>query len=213
MQSTLIQFPDLYYIFLTDHKETFVSMKGNDFGSNEKYKIIESRSTSIETFTKQLQDTIKTIPKRIISPYCRNKGGQHLWSGHTIRDDFEDFITPQEEIRYRIHPYYFDDEFQLQFQGLGYGDFTVCMSRGQAAQSECRNVVDMEYNWFSFYDVCRGNYINCESIYFTVTLDKSYVKCSGKRKIIGIILWNCKILCCFFFFNLFQSKNVVSRIK
>lgn len=180
MQSTLSQFPDLYYIFLTNHKETFNSMKGNDFDSNEKYKCIESPNTNIETFTEDLQNTIKIIPKRIVAPYCKKKGGKHLWSGLTVRDNFEDFIAPQEEIRYRIHPFYFDDEFQVQFQGLGYGEFTVCMTRGYETQRECRKVVDMEYNWFSFYDVCRGNYDeNCYSIYFSVTVDKSYFKCSG----------------------------------
>lgn len=190
MQDTLSQFPDLYYIFLTNHKETFETLtKGNAFDASEKYKIIESRSTNIETFTKHLQDTVKTIPKRIVSPYCRQKGGKYLWSGHTIRDDFEDFLAPQEEIRYRIHPHYFDDEFQVQFQGLGYGEFTVCMTRGSnIAPPECRNVVDMEYNWFSFYDACRGNYMNCDSIYFTVTLDKSYVKCAGKKNIVIVCI-------------------------
>lgn len=182
MISTLSQFPDLYYIFLTNQQETFSTLKGNEFDSDEKYKVIESHSTHIGTFTKHLHDTLKTIPKRIVSPYCREKGGKHLWSGYTIRDDFEDFLAPQEEIRYRIHPHYFSENFQVQFQGLGYGEITVCMTHRQKQHFECRNIVDMEYIWFTFNDPCQGNYNNCEAIYFKVTLDKSYVKCSGKKK-------------------------------
>lgn len=174
MQSTLTQFPDLHYIFLTNHRATFDDLAQNQF------KIIESGDIKIESFTNSLEKTIKDIPKRILTPYCKEKGGKHLWNGLTVRDSHEDFIAPQEEIRYRIHATHFDDEFQVQFQGLGYGELTICMTRGDGNERECRNVIDMEYNWFSFYDVCRGNYDeNCENIYFSVTVDKSYVKCSG----------------------------------
>ncbi|XP_063707228.1 uncharacterized protein LOC134836032 [Culicoides brevitarsis] len=177
MQSTLTQFPDLYYLFLTNNPETFREFEG--ISSKNQFFMIESGSTKILEFSKKLQKTLQNIPKRIISPYCKEKGGKHLWSGHTVRDHFEEFIAPQQEIRYRIHANYFSDNFQVQFQGLGYGEITVCMTRdGNEDARECRNVVDLEYNWFSFYDICRGNYETCENVYFAVTVDKSYVKCS-----------------------------------
>lgn len=69
------RFPDLYYIFVTNHGRTFedlmVATNAITNGRNDRqYRTIVSNSVQIEVLERQLNEALETIPKRIIAPLC-----------------------------------------------------------------------------------------------------------------------------------------------
>lgn len=79
IHGSLQQFPDAYFVFLTNNADTFRELvKGAQtpfeaLRREEHYKIIDSDSISPETFSNELVQHLKTIPKRIMVPICRNE--------------------------------------------------------------------------------------------------------------------------------------------
>lgn len=148
----------------------------------ERYQIIYSNKIEFETFKKSLDNAMRSIPKRIASPYCkRQTDGRRTWDDVMKRDEFEDYLTPNELTRYRISPAYLvgSEEVDIKFQGVGYGDFTVCMETKQnGVPNRCQSVVDIDYVWFNFTNPCSTSQQECSSIYFTLTADTTYLKCS-----------------------------------
>lgn len=97
------------------------------------------------------------------------------------RDYHEDYVSPNQELQYRISPFYLinTNEFQIQFQGVAYGDLNICMSRSSDyVPIRCETLTDFETIWFNTTNPC-DNDKKCRSIYFSIMLDKSNVKCSG----------------------------------
>lgn len=128
-----------------------------------------------------MEDAVKSIPKRIISPYCRDyDDGQNRWN--LVRDEFEDYATPNVELKYRISPYYLygSDEIRVRFQNVGYGDLTICMARNQQmTNKECHLIQDIENIWFNITQPCpQAGSEECLSIYFTVIVDTTTIRCS-----------------------------------
>lgn len=128
-----------------------------------------------------MEDAIKSIPKRIISPYCRDYGdGQSRWN--LVRDEFEDYATPNLELKYRISPYYLygSEEVRVRFQNVDYGDLTICMARNQQMNNrECHAIQDIENVWFNITQPCpQVGSEECLSIYFTVFVDTTKIRCS-----------------------------------
>lgn len=81
------------------------------------------------------------------------------------------------------HIFYYNTINVLQFQGVGYGAFTVCLSRrSNFIPSVCKTVADYETVWFNITNtnVCGSSFIGnrpCYGIYFKVQMDSSLVKC------------------------------------
>jgi hypothetical protein len=99
------------------------------------------------------------------------------------RDEFEEYLSPNEEMRYRVSSFYLmgSDEVRIKFQGVGYGDFTICMSRNQDMLSkECKSVQDIENAWFNITRPCSNQNADdgCLSIHFSLQIDTTYMKCS-----------------------------------
>lgn len=99
------------------------------------------------------------------------------------RDDFEEYLSPNEDMRYRISSFYLlgSDEVRVKFQGAGYGDFTVCMSRYHDMLSkECKSIQDMENAWFNLTRPCdkENADVGCSSVYFSLSVDTTYIRCS-----------------------------------
>lgn len=99
------------------------------------------------------------------------------------RDDFEEYLSPNEEVRYRVSSFYLQgsDEVKFKFQGVGYGDFTVCMSReNDMLSKECKSVTDIENVWFNITRPCSNQNTDdgCLSVYFSLSVDTTYMKCS-----------------------------------
>lgn len=73
------------------------------------------------------------------------------------------------------------DEVRVKFQGAGYGDFSVCLSRERNMLSrECKSVSDMEFTWFNISRPCSNQnaYEACLGIYFALQVETTFSKCS-----------------------------------
>lgn len=126
-----------------------------------------------------MEDAVKTIPKRIISPYCRDYANSQR---NLVRDEFEDYASPNVELKYRISPYYLyaSEEIRVRFQSVGYGDLTICMARNQQmTNKECQTIQDIENAWFNITQPCtKIGDEQCLSVYFTILVDTTYIRCS-----------------------------------
>jgi hypothetical protein len=99
------------------------------------------------------------------------------------RDDFEAYLSPGEETTYRISSFYLQgsDEVRVKFQGVGYGDVTICMSRQHDMLSkECKSVQEIENAWFNISNPCSSFSAadGCASVYFALQVDSTYMKCA-----------------------------------
>lgn len=70
---------------------------------------------------------------------------------------------------------------RIRFVGFDYGDFTVCMSRKMDDNTkDCRSIEGFGDVWFNQSYPCsaQDNVNSCSPIYFTVTMDSTFLKCS-----------------------------------
>ncbi|CRL07297.1 CLUMA_CG020276, isoform A [Clunio marinus] len=190
LTGTMKQFPDLYFVFLSNDIDTFKDMvedvriqpeNANAIETMERYNFVSASSIQISTFKNSLDTALRSIPKRITSPFCESQE-KRTWDDITNRNDFELYLTPNEEIRYRLSSLFMlgAENININFQGTGYGDFTVCMARSHDMLSqECKTVRDIENAWFNTSQPClKRNADNCPSMYFSIQVDTTYLKCS-----------------------------------
>ncbi|XP_055628619.1 uncharacterized protein LOC129770049 isoform X2 [Toxorhynchites rutilus septentrionalis] len=179
------QFPDLYFVFLTNDASTFSAL--TDFHSripvDEHYKIIESSSASPESFSAELLATLNAIPLRLVAPFCRSSSNRDMWRDVNIREEYEQYLSPGEELRYRISRNYLwcTDIVRVQFQNSAYGEFTVCGTMDHRfGELSCRTTTPEQDNvWFNFTGLCSGERgMSCSSLYFVVQMESSYLKCT-----------------------------------
>lgn len=153
---------------------------------SERYHYINTNSIEIATFERPLLDALQMIPKRITSPFCKsNDEEKRLWGDTLIRDEFEEYLTPGEETRFRISPYFLrpSSEVRIKFQGAEYGSFSVCMSRTrEMIPKDCQLVQDIQGVWFNVSYPCASPQTNaadgCSSIYFGLTVEETLLRCS-----------------------------------
>lgn len=87
LRGSLVRYPDLYFIFITNNGATFDElMRGiipNNFntqhmGNNltnyirQQYKVISTTGLDTTEFGSELTKYVRKIPQRIIAPYCKN---------------------------------------------------------------------------------------------------------------------------------------------
>lgn len=142
---------------------------------------MSANSIQLSTFKQSLEQTFRSIPKRIASPFCKSDE-KRTWDDVLMRSEFEEYLSPNEEMRFRVGSFYLlgSEEVRIKFQGAGYGDFTACMSRSHDMLSkECKSVQDMENAWFNMTRPCFDNAREgCRSVYFSLQVDTTYMKCS-----------------------------------
>lgn len=148
----------------------------------ERYLYVSAPSIELSTFKQTLDETLRSIPKRIASPFCKASDQKRQWDDVMKRDSFEEYLRTGEETRYRVSSFYLlgTPELRIKFQGDGYGDFTVCMSRSHDMLSrECKSVQDRDYAWFNLTEPCSNQNIDeCSSVYFSLQVDTTFVRCS-----------------------------------
>ncbi|XP_055536927.1 uncharacterized protein LOC129725316 [Wyeomyia smithii] len=189
MTSSFEQFPDLYFIFLTNDDGTFSQL--TDFTGlshsrlpvEEHYKIIKSTSIDLQPFSGELYAILKAIPQRLVAPFCRTASNRDMWHNINIREEYEQYISPGVELRYRISRNFLwgTGEVNIQFQNSAYGEFTVCGTfNNQLAGLHCKTTSPEEDNvWFNFTGLCLGeSELQCPSLYFIVQLETSFMKCN-----------------------------------
>lgn len=78
IHGSLHQFPDLYFVFVTNDAASFNELISNAqtpieaLRRQEHYKIITTGNIEPAAFSNELIRHLKTIPKRIMAPFCRN---------------------------------------------------------------------------------------------------------------------------------------------
>lgn len=198
INSTFQRFPDLYFIFVTNDKSTFLDLtksitapshwsgnreRFNELIYPEHFSIIESNSLDPLDFSERVAKELRRIPKRIIAPFCLNAEDLARLHKQNILfrpDEYEDYVGPNQENLYRISPFYFRyaNEINVQFHGVGYGDLTICQSRNLFAASDyCQTLKGDDVVWFNATAPC-PNPLDCPSLYYSVSMDVSRMRCS-----------------------------------
>lgn len=197
--TTFQRFPDLYFIFVTNDKNTFLDLtrnitapihwSGNQERFNqliypEHFVVIETpSSTNPMEFSEKLAKELKRIPKRIMAPFCQNDEDRERLHKQNILfrpDQHEDYVGPNQEILYRISPFYYRyaKEISVQFHGAGYGDLTICQSRAMnRAPDYCQSLKGTDVAWFNLTVPCI-NPMDCPSLYYSVSMDVSRMRCT-----------------------------------
>lgn len=93
IHGSLRRFPDLFYIFVTNHPRTFDELMQNnrEYGiriSDRQHRIVTVDSVNIDSFKVQLDETLSTIPKRIIAQVCPKSSEElrsHSWDDVVIK--------------------------------------------------------------------------------------------------------------------------------
>lgn len=97
------------------------------------------------------------------------------------RDYHEDMVSPDDELIYRVSPYYLigTKDIQIQFDGIDSGTVVVCMARNRNFQdADCQTVAGYAKISFYLFDACdTGN--DCRAVYFRIAVERSLVKCLG----------------------------------
>lgn len=81
IHGSLLQFPDLYFVILTPDSPTFNELFNGlspyeTLRRQEHCKIFTNSFTDTSALTNDLMRHLKTIPKRIMAPFCRNVSEQ-----------------------------------------------------------------------------------------------------------------------------------------
>lgn len=98
------------------------------------------------------------------------------------RNYHEGYVSPDEDLLFRVSPYYLLDmtDIQIQFNGIDDGSFVVCMARNRDFNDDvdCQTVSGYETISFYFIVPCESKNV-CRAIYFRISVDSSLVKCLG----------------------------------
>lgn len=161
----------------------FTFSRFQDVETSDRYDFVSVDSIQSSAFHQSLDTALRSIPRRISSPFCKAADEKRSWNNAVRPDFFEAYLSPYEETRFRISPFYLEgtDEVRVKFQGAGYGDFSVCLSRERDMLSrECKSVTDMEFTWFNISHPCTSRNANdaCLGIYFALQVETTFSKCS-----------------------------------
>lgn len=129
---------------------------------------------------------LRKIPKQLFVPTCDEVNSQTENTGAPKRNQFEDYVGPNQANYYSINPTHLRNvsELRIQFEGVGYGTFTVCMVQGV---NQCQSTAILEVLLFNISQPCQSDDVKtCSDINFSVELDSSNIRCTGE---FGGIFW------------------------
>uniref|UniRef100_A0A182TW22 Uncharacterized protein n=1 Tax=Anopheles melas TaxID=34690 RepID=A0A182TW22_9DIPT len=188
LRGSFEQFPDLYFAFVTNDGATFRQLTNftdttHSRSAEEHYHIIETGQTAIATFHDQLGQIMRTIPQRLMARDCHTASNRDLWRAPVVREEYEQYLTPGVELRYRLGQLFLrnSEHVRVQFMNTDYGEFTVCEGRNyRVAPEHCQTTgPGLESLWFNHTRPCDGIMDHaCRSLYYTVRLESSNVMCN-----------------------------------
>jgi len=135
---------------------------------------IASPDSNIHTVVTKVLSIISSIPGRIVGGYCGSGGGQD-------RPSFEDYVTPGFPMTYRIHTVFLNikRDITFKFQGSGYGDLRMCVSRDQSnVGTECVEVKGLEEATLNIPAPCATYVYRCSPVYLTIAVTRTLMQCS-----------------------------------
>ncbi|XP_035894126.1 uncharacterized protein LOC118504139 [Anopheles stephensi] len=188
LRGSFEQFPDLYFGFVTNDGATFRQLTNftgttHSRSVDEHYHIIETSQTPIEGFATDLAQMLRHIPQRLMAPNCHTDSNRDLWRSAVIREEYEQYLSPGVELRYRLSQLFLrnSENVRVQFMNTDYGEFTVCEGRNhRVAPDSCQTTgPGAESLWFNHTRPCDGVLDHeCRSLYYTVRLESSNVLCN-----------------------------------
>lgn len=111
LEGSLLQFPDLYFVFITNDAPNFNELiKNVKIGDRQNhYQVIQSNQVNHD-FEDELLSFLKTVPKRVMAS-CGD-GTSHSLN----RIQFEDYLSPYVDLVYRVNPTYIPINTEVKFQ-------------------------------------------------------------------------------------------------
>lgn len=172
------QHPDLYLVFITTD-ERFVSdlMYGTE--SIGRLFHINANVVEINRYENELMKILQELPKRIF-PNCHKERNVTLHDNDVLKDYNEEYISPGEELIYRVSSNFLkiDEYSQVNFGGNDFGTITVCMKYSRDTNNfQCQNVSAYETISFNMIQNCEN--VLGKDVFFTISVDTSLVKCLG----------------------------------
>lgn len=121
IHGSLNEFPDLYFVFLTHSPDQFDELVSGAQTPRqmqrrqEHFKVVSSNEISAPgEFGAKLIAHLNTIPKRIMTPFCRNGSQDYIFDRDSGFVFNEDYISPNVEHRYRIATEFLVDAEHVQ---------------------------------------------------------------------------------------------------
>lgn len=90
-------------------------------------------------------------------------------------------VSPDDDLIYRVSPYYLigTKDIQIQFDGIDYGTVVVCMARNRKFHdADCQTFSGYQTISFYLFDACDSEN-DCGAVYFRISVERSLVKCLG----------------------------------
>ncbi|XP_069678590.1 uncharacterized protein [Periplaneta americana] len=167
--------PDVRFVYLTSdiNYDRFKQLSVID----DQYVDMATAASdsSPESVVTKVVNSVLTVPSRIMTAYCLGDDAEGY------RDEFEDYVTPDQPRTYRIHPVFLEGagDISIQFQGSGYGELLVCVSRDVAAVgTDCSEVTGLEQTDIKIPAPCASYSFRCPPVYLTVTATRTSVHCA-----------------------------------
>ncbi|XP_037915638.1 uncharacterized protein LOC119654365 [Hermetia illucens] len=179
---SLQQFRNVYYVFVTNDHKAFEALMQSVMQTSyvlpNQYTIIDSSDLEPKTFLSDVGKILRKIPKQLFVPTCDEVNSQTENTGAPKRNQFEDYVGPNQANYYSINPTHLRNvsELRIQFEGVGYGTFTVCMVQGV---NQCQSTAILEVLLFNISQPCQSDDVKtCSDINFSVELDSSNIRCT-----------------------------------
>lgn len=112
LEGSLLQFPDLYFVFITNDAPNFNELiKNVIIGERQNhYQVIKSNQANQIDFEDELVTLLKSVPKRVMAS-CGDE------TSHSLnRIQFEDYLSPYVDLVYRVNPTYIPINTEVKFQ-------------------------------------------------------------------------------------------------
>lgn len=112
LEGSLLQFPDLYFVFITNDSPNFNELiKNVKIGDRKNhYHVIQSNQANQIDFEDELLSFLKSVPKRVMAT-CGGTTANSLY-----RIQFEDYLSPYTDLVYRVNPTYIPINTEIKFQ-------------------------------------------------------------------------------------------------
>ncbi|XP_039286299.1 uncharacterized protein LOC111043365 isoform X2 [Nilaparvata lugens] len=181
--------PDLRLIYVASWRNNFMYARLTESTDSHDDKVVTidaDGSIPLRAFLPQLQDPLLSVPRSLKAPFCSNGQSESY---------YEEYITPGQPLKYRIHPAYLcgSDELTIKVTNREYGSIQVCKSRSEKASGDyaCRSLRPYEEHYFTIQNPCqksryyRGEGLQwsegCMPIYIDVTVYSTLNKCTETK--------------------------------
>nr|XP_037867187.1 uncharacterized protein LOC101741587 isoform X3 [Bombyx mori] len=143
-------FFDVYFSYVARDVTDFQNINNEYLDYSELFVTTTSTSVSdvingVDTYVVQ-----NSIPMRLMGAQCQ--------VNDTIFEqvEYEDFVLPNRQTHYRIHPFYLRQQalVQVQFRNDGQGRLLICTWRGADASHDCRTLSERELFTFNLTTPC-----------------------------------------------------------